>query len=363
MLFVLTAASCSGSYVAPEITPPDRSNPLPASNEFVTVAETEYLTLQYKQDSCEIRVLDENRTEWNSTPTGSVDDPLAKGQYRMALESIIQATFLSGQGNEDTETAMAGSVRRGDFAAYAIPDGLRVELYFPSKLTTVPVEITLDGNSLLCSVKPEQITVKTPENETEQEAALRGYKIISVALMPYFLSAGADAQGYMFVPDGSGALINLNNGKNGNDYSQKVYGNDPALPALEQRGGVMDALLPVFGIYRDGEGVLCVLEDGAALATVNASVAGRRTSYNTVYATFSLRPLGTYSVTNVDGTIRNIAVATDWPVQTGRVSARYYFLGEGGDYSGMAAAYRSHLEKRGFTRQSYDADANAMLDI
>lgn len=47
-------------------------------------------------------------------------------------------------------------------------------------------------------------------------------------LLPYFGAAGAGEQGYMLVPGGSGALIELNNGKtNLEPYeTELLYGED-----------------------------------------------------------------------------------------------------------------------------------------
>lgn len=50
---------------------------------------------------------------------------------------------------------------------------------------------------------------------------------MDIDLLEYFGAAGPEEEGYMFVPDGSGALIMFNNGKvNAPAYIGYVYGED-----------------------------------------------------------------------------------------------------------------------------------------
>ena len=84
---------------------------------------------------------------------------------------------------------------------------------------------------------------------------LATYPLTSITLLRYFGAADSQAEGYIFVPDGSGALIYLNNGKTGQTlYSESVYGQDGALPLSERRPFDREVNhLPVFGL-KQGEG-------------------------------------------------------------------------------------------------------------
>ena len=54
-----------------------------------------------------------------------------------------------------------------------------------------------------------------------------GYTITSIGVLPYFASEGKEAVGELVLPDGSGSVIRMNNGKTGaNPYEAKVYGDD-----------------------------------------------------------------------------------------------------------------------------------------
>ena len=51
------------------------------------------------------------------------------------------------------------------------------------------------------------------------------YPISAIQILPFFGAANLDQTGYIFIPDGSGALIDLNNGKEHyQPFSARVYG-------------------------------------------------------------------------------------------------------------------------------------------
>jgi hypothetical protein len=200
---------------------------------------------------------------------------------------------------------------------------------------TIPLEIRLDGESLLVTVPVSQI----------QEAA--GFNIRMLNLLSFFGAAGTEEQGYMFVPDGTGSLIHLNNGKTNHEvYAQRVYGEDEN-DNSRRRGQVAEpARLPVFGLKAGDEAWFAVIEKGDGIASINADISGRNNSYNNLYASFAIR--GEDELELYKGnTIEEIQLLTE-ERYAGDIQVRYRFLsGEDADYSGMAALYRDTLERQG----------------
>ena len=91
--------------------------------------------------------------------------------------------------------------------------------------------------------------------------------------------------GFLFVPDGSGAIINFNNGKTKVDaYSKEVYGEDISRRSTNSpiTSRTQKISLPVFGLVSNGSGFLAEITDGAAVASINASV-GERAPATTAY--------------------------------------------------------------------------------
>lgn len=363
-LAVLVACGNAGSTAqVPEL---DRSNPVPMSSEFVTVAYDSGITLQYRADLAIIRVIDRQGNIWESTPADIEECELARGQIRMALQSMITVSFLSGQGNDSTETAMAASIRTGDFGAYLIPGGVRVEFYFPAQRTRIPVEITLEDGTMLAAVRPEHIQRTTPApdaDESEWEVYDRNHRLTQLGLLPHFMHAGMQHEGYILVPDGSGALIHLNNGRPRATFSQPVFGPDSINPPVINSTTTQNVLMPVFGMARDNSAIFAIIEGGAALATIHANTSGNNSSYNSASASFVMRPPGTYTVTNAQGVQQQIMVTSDWLVGVDAVSVRYFFMEENAGYSEMAALYRSYLVAQGLTRSPVRTGVPLVLDV
>ncbi len=183
--------------------------------------------------------------------------------------------------------------------------------------------------------------------------------------LPYFGAAGLDDEGYIFVPDGSGALINLNNQKlDESPYSGQLYGRDIAVEPVEQiRAVQQDVKLPVYGIKKNASAFLAIIEEGSALATIRADIAERNSSYNYVYPQFMISNFSNKSFRF--GEVEDLAVNVYQPrLPEGNLKVRYRFLeGESADYVGMAKSYRQFLENRYDLKLLQKEQSNTILNL
>ncbi|WP_313999566.1 DUF5696 domain-containing protein [uncultured Paenibacillus sp.] len=208
---------------------------------------------------------------------------------------------------------------------------------------TVPLEYRLDGDSLLVSVPVAQIK--------ESEA----YRIRSIELLGYFGAAGLEEKGYMFVPDGTGSLIYLNNGKVKNElYAQRLYGDDYNDNSGRRGQVAQSARMPVFGLKSGDDAWFAVIEQGDGIAGINADISGKQNSYNHVYSSFAVR--GEDSLELYKGNqVESIQLLSEQRYE-GDIKVRYSFLsGEDADYSGMAKLYRNRLVEQGVLKPLRDS--------
>ena len=189
----------------------------------------------------------------------------------------------------------------------------------------------LDGKSLLLNVPYDQIAYRP------------NFPIRQLTLLPFMGAGDVNDEGFLFVPDGSGAIINFNNGKQSQlAYTNLVYGWDEAMP----RDAVINdnrAPFPVFGIQKNGNALLCIIEEGASYARIRADVSGRNASWNRVFASFNI----------VHGARMDISGRTDRAVYLfenglpeGESITMRYTICETPGYVGMAKEYRSWLLQR-----------------
>ena len=196
---------------------------------------------------------------------------------------------------------------------------------------TITLRYTLDRNSLIVTVPFDKIAYNP------------SYPIIRLDVLPFFGAGGLNDDGYLFVPDGSGALIYFNNGKfNQIASNNPVYGWDEAMPrnvlVSENRSP-----FPVFGIQKNGNAVVCIVEEGSSYANIQADVSGRNSSYNRVYPYFDI----------VHGSLMDISGRSDRSVylyekglpEGEKITLRYTPTERDG-YVGMAKEYRSWLLKK-----------------
>ncbi len=193
----------------------------------------------------------------------------------------------------------------------------------------VTVKYRLEEDGLVVEVPYEEIRYK------------RAYPLVSLKVLPYF-GCGSDAdEGYLFVPDGSGAIMNFNSGKTGqNAYYSNVYGWDWA----QSREAVVNeniSQMPVFGISRNGSSMICVLEQGASYASIEADIAGRLHNQNYVCANYTITHSEKMDISSKSD---SLIYAYEETLPQESLVQKYVFCEKDG-YVGMAETYRDYLQK------------------
>lgn len=175
-----------------------------------------------------------------------------------------------------------------------------------------------------------------------------GGAIFRIQLLRYLGTAGTQEEGYMLVPNGSGSLINFNNGKTtAANYSEYIYGIDPLAAEYVVMENTEDAKMALFGIFRQQSGVLATVEDGASLCYLTAGVAGRINEYNYVYPTFTLRGNDKLSMFGTTGNEADLPIVEKKNYDS-NLCVRYTMLTEENNgYVGAANYYRERLVEEG----------------
>ncbi len=204
----------------------------------------------------------------------------------------------------------------------------------------------------------EDLVVEVPMGEIEYK---KDYPIYSLNVLPYFGAAGTAEEGFLLVPEGGGAVIDFNNGKTGqSSYYANVYGWDMA----QNRSAVVHETRTVFNVFgaADSEAAfLCILEQGAPYASIQADVSGRINSYNYVNAVYNILYREQYDI--ADRFTGSMFVYEENVPQESLVQ-RYRFVSSG-SYVDMAEAYRGYLQDRyeGYLTLRQDKSTPVGLEI
>ena len=218
----------------------------------------------------------------------------------------------------------------------------------------IVVEYTLDGDDLVVNVPAVNITSD------------KDYPIRSIDLLPYFMSSNS-SDGYFFVPDGSGALMYLDNDKlQEYRFSASYYGGDVLQDTEVYDASPVNMNLPVYGMKADNKAVLGIIENGAEIAELNTYVKGYYSGIDYARATLSFNIRKEQTLSTYVGDITNYTlskVSSDY--YTDDITVRYRFLtGDDANYTGMAKSYQSYLIDNGtLAKTEAKEDAPMFIDF
>ena len=318
--------------------------PVMAFAEVILVAENDRLELHYDTVESQIILKDKlTQEEWRSTPDDIAQDKRATGVNKINRQSDLIVQYHNTSYVTDQVNSYTGAIKKGDFTWELIENGVAIRYYFPKQGFVIPVQYVLEEDCLAASIISEGIEEEVWEDpDTDPE---KKQSVMNVALLPFMGAAGSDDEGYLIIPDGSGALIHFTNGRTGAAiYQQDVYGRDDALTIRKAATTTYAVNMPLFGIVRNGRALMAVVENGDYQAQLNAMVNGQLTGYSNAY--FAVQYIHMEANTIMPGSEHStdVMLPTNTFRDMGNFTVRYYPLAaENATYADVAAAYRAQL--------------------
>lgn len=193
--------------------------------------------------------------------------------------------------------------------------------------------------------------VRIPQKSIAEESSK--YTVSGFYVYPFLgHSYLGEDEGYMIIPDGQGAIIELkdNEGRYSSPFSRPVYGTNHGVDDTAYTTNAVDAaqvIMPVFGMVHtaDQMAFLGVVEEGDVSARILAYPNGAtRLNYDWVCAKYTYRTVYAQPTGPSSGTI---SMRTEHPRQFDIVQRFLLEDGTTANYAGLACAYRNHLEEKG----------------
>ncbi|MCQ2422904.1 MAG: DUF5696 domain-containing protein [Lachnospiraceae bacterium] len=196
--------------------------------------------------------------------------------------------------------------------------------------------------SMFLKLEDDSLVAEIPYNTIQFYEA---YPVTEIRILPFFCGADTVENGYLFVPDGSGAYINFNNQKlSQSSYSANMYGWDYG----QKRDIIIAdpiARFPVYGAsYTDrNAALLAMIEAGDTYSKIEADVAGKTYKFNYVTNVFSV-------VHNQIADIGGRSISAVYMFEKSlpkdeKISVRYKGV-KSSSYVEMAKTYREYLTGR-----------------
>lgn len=339
-------------------------------NNYVMAIETNQVTTEKIDNGIKIKfVLKEDKLSMDVVPKyigqekmeTMILDSLGKEDKEFVLENyrLYDGYYIR---TKDSGVTQSGIKRIRDIfyekCGYTDADleADNAEKNYVSEWSNLEIHMTLEY-----VLEGSDLVVRVPMDEyycNNDESTLNAF-----SLLPYFLSSTIEEEGYMVVPDGSGAVINFNNGMTKSvDYVSRVFGTDTLIKASEYDNTEYYANMPIIGMVYSDYAYLAIVEKGSTMAEIHTQISGKNDDYNKAYFKFYIQEMenvatmeaSTVSVNKFTGDVFNEDIVV-----------RFKMLGaEEANYTGVAKNYQQYLIDTGvLTKNGQNDNASLFLEI
>lgn len=310
------------------------------------------ITMYYEADEARFYLRDDaTGKEWHST-ANIKGDKVSKGLVKTVVRSQMIISYISEAEKSTLEYARELNTQsdcvgetiegvRDCVEVKKIDNGIEVTYVFPAIGATIPTQYKLVDGKFYASVLVDQIKEEGVKNEN---GTVDNFMIVDINLLPAFGAGNWAEEGSLFVPDGSGALIDFNSCLQDYIYKGMVYGSELSIVPEERITYTESVHLPVFGTIVNGEtdnALMGVISKGDMTSSITVINGSEKCGFNAVSPIFHYRVMqNQYNLFN-KRRVNDISKPTN-TAPTYEVC--YSVLAEDkANYVGMAAEYRNYL--------------------
>ena len=307
---------------------------------FEKIGETEELELFLNREEAALRILNKDTGYlWGALPVGEAEG--INSSWRCYGNGLVSIECFSSEGVESRV-----SIGKDGTAQFEIlDDALLCTATFEQQGISFQVKVTWEGS---------RVTTELVEGTLAENINGNGFTLKSMTFLPFFGSSYSNSiDGYILIPDGSGALIRYRQPANySSTYAARIYGKDYGIESLASTADntarpEAQALMPVYGMVHGAgqNGFLAVVDNGAEYATILAAPAQTNNPYNWAAARFEFRQKYVKNINRKEGAGAN--VPQEVPNAVIPKISFYFTEGEQAGYDGMAVLYRQMLIQQG----------------
>ena len=333
-LALIGTAACFGCAAGAE-----ESGALPEGYE--KIAENSRFNLYLKKETLAVIVESKKSGKLLYSTVQNPDQMKDNATWKGFYQSGIVMEYLDGVKTIPLQADFINTQNQVDMTL--TEDGYTAKVLYPEISISYEVTLKMDERGFSVSIPRESIVEGDPDN----------FAVASFYVYPFMGHSylGQD-EGYMIIPDGQGAIIELtdNEERFSSPFDRAVYGTNIGVEASVYSDWSMDAeqvLLPAFGmVHQDDQlAVLGFIENGDAAARIMAYPNGVRMQFDWVCAKYLYRlvysqPTGPNSSTISMRTehARNIDIQQQFLLEDGETAS----------YAGLACALRAYMAEKGY---------------
>ncbi|MBQ3133744.1 MAG: hypothetical protein IJC17_05685 [Clostridia bacterium] len=293
----------------------------------------------------------EDRVNFRLKSTGALlwSTGVTEKEYGQAIENKMTQKALKQYINvKYTDFGKkSGAVHNGfngcETTLRRLPDGIRFDFDFTDYDISLALELTLTEKGFSAAI---------PKNSIDESGK---YKITGLDVLPMLGATLGTVDGYIFLPDGCGALYRFGKPETGETMlSMDVY--DDMLMDLDASAdaaavGQCKVAVPVFGIKHPEKALFANIVSGEESCSIILQTDGGVYKVNRAHPAVRVRKQ--YAMTAASG---SEVYAYEKENYVSDIRIDYTFLnGKNCGYSEMAAEYRSYLVENGMLSRSVEA--------
>lgn len=260
------------------------------NTEFVLCAQNDNISLSFQPSTTHIKV--ENLADgsvWYSNPQNPSEDINASQLIKMRMMSVLEIEYTNTTTKKRTLiNNYTSNVKSAKYEIFYIENGV-----------VFKYDIAELGKTVYLAVYLEKETLLTKFWYEDAKERKENIKISGVSVLPYFVRGAMYDDGYLFLPDGSGAIVDFSNvSYSGNPYRRNIYGYEPTLITSDYYLNVNknSVYLPVYGARVNGSAVMAICESGAEYGVLTAEACGQSSSYARAYVNYNFLNFIDYKV-------------------------------------------------------------------
>lgn len=316
------------------------------SGTIVSNLENDKFKLEFSNDYSSFLLTDKQTGKvWSSSMNDqmfNMDNVNKKWKEKMTSLFTVNVTELKKGFGVIVSYDLAGTPYTAK--AQSTEEGISIAYDLSAAGIRLNVEISLSGDG---------IKLRIPSKSIEEYS---NFSLVTIDVMPFFAGTADGQEGYLFYPDGSGAIMRFDDPSHWNEAAKSyvIYGDIEKHEILNGyfHQNEPTVMLPVFGGNFGEEGFVAYMGEGEESSKITVVPSGNIIASNYIYGSFIYRrgfndPRVTSKSLKIYDAER---LKNDYEIN-------YTILSKGSSsYTDMATAYRNYLLKENKLTKKENAD-------
>lgn len=323
---------------------------------YEAIAENSKFTLYLKRDTLALIVESKNSGKVLYSTVQNPDEMKDNATWKGFYQSGIVMEYLEGVKSIPLQADFINM--KNEIDLQLTENGYIAKVTYPDIGISYKATLVMDERGFSVSIPKDSI----------EETNVENYTVASFYVYPFLgYSYLGEDDGYMIIPDGQGAIIELkdNEERYKSPFDRAVYGTNIGIEdTVYSDWGVSaeQVLLPVFGMVHEEDqmAVLGFIENGDAAARIMAYPNGVRMKFDWVCAKYLYRmiysqPTGPNSST--------ISMRTEYARDIDILQEFLLEDGERANYAGLATALREYMTEKGYFGEAETNEFDIGIDF